>query len=602
MQGHKKILAITSFMLFVFLLVIIGIFTVNFRHFSQNQEVQKAETIASLVRDGLTSHMVTGTIDQRDVFLSNAKESTEALKIWVFRSDKVIEQYGKGLNNEIAKDAIDEEVMKTAKMKKVITETFKDTTLRITIPYIGSAKEQINCLLCHTNSKEGDTLGGITMIFNLDDIRSNSILTLLKILGISLIAIILFVYIINRLTKPYFSTLIDIKASLQKANNGDYSTRIDTQADGESAEVSQWLNTLLEKLENTVGAIEKNISLFVSDRRKKFNDPLEKSQFVIEDLALIYKFKKTIEQDKSKDIIYQRLIKIFKEHLHVSDISFYEVDKTTDCRTLIYDDTPEKFCVIADHNTSEHCRAYRTNSIVVSDDFDDICHACSSNKEYLCINYPIDDNISLVVNIKPENEEELHQNKIAIGYIKNYLESARPVLQSKILTEILQKSNMIDGLTKLYNRKYLNTFMDTTATNFSSFAVAMVDIDYFKKVNDTYGHDAGDLVLKGLSEIFKSVIGKDDIAFRFGGEEFLIFMPHVDQAEKIIEKLRTTFEKTTYNVNGQAITKTLSSGISSFPNDDSSVWKVIKCADLALYEAKNTGRNRTVHYKDLAKK
>jgi len=70
---------------------------------------------------------------------------------------------------------------------------------------------------------------------------------------------------------------------------------------------------------------------------------------------------------------------------------------------LIYDDTPEKFCNIADTHTSVRCRAYRTNSVVASDDFENICQACKTEKEYLCINYQIDTNVSLVVNIKPKN-------------------------------------------------------------------------------------------------------------------------------------------------------------------------------------------------------
>jgi diguanylate cyclase (GGDEF)-like protein len=596
MHGSKKILTITSMMLLVFALVVIVIVSINFRDFSQEQEIQKAKNVAYLVRDGLTAHMVNGTMDQRELFLDNAKDSSSALKVWIFRSQKVIEQYGKGYNNEVTKDAIDNQVIQTGKAEQVIDETLNKATLRITIPYIATTENKPNCLECHTNSQEGDVLGGITMVFSMDDIRTNAVITLIKILGITMVAILIFIYITSGLLKPYTSALVFIKESLKKANSGDYSARIDTKKDDESTEVSQWLNTLLAKLENTVGAIEKNISLFVADRRKKYNDPLEKSQDVINDLAMIYRFKKTIEQDKSKDIIYHRLIKIFKEQLHVADLSFYEVDIKNDKRILIYDDTPDKFCEIADCNTSEHCRAYRTKSIVISDEFEDICQACDTPKEYLCINYPIDDNISLVLNIKPDNKDELHENKKAIGYIRNYLESARPVLQSKILTDILQKSNMIDGLTGLYNRKYLDKFMDTNTKQYASFAIAMVDIDYFKKVNDTYGHDAGDMILKGLSELLLKLLKSDDIAFRFGGEEFLIFIPQVKSAHELMESIRLVFEGTSFNVGGQNINKTLSSGISYYPADATSVWQVIKCADLALYEAKNTGRNRVIEY------
>ncbi|WP_458701595.1 diguanylate cyclase [Sulfurospirillum sp. 1307] len=599
MSGSKKILVIIASMMLIFSLVVVIIVTLNFKEFSKDREIEKAETIASLVKDGLTAHMVSGTMTQRAFFLDNVKESSGALKLWVFRSDSVVKEYGKGLRNELLRDEIDKKALSTIQTQKIIDEILTRPTLRVTIPYVATSKGELNCLSCHTNAKEGEALGGISMIFDIEGARNESILTLLKITGTTLIFILIFIYITDRLLYPYTKALTYIRDSLKKANYGDYSSHIEIKGQDDSTEVAKWLNTLLFKLKKTIGSIEDNISLFVADRREKFNDPLEKSQAVIEDIAKIYKFKRTIEQDVSKDVIYNRLIKIFKEQLHVDDLSLYEVDIKNDKRVLVYDDTPEKFCKIADEKTSQRCRAYRTNSIVMSDDFENICQSCSSTKEYLCINYPIDDNISLVLNIKPKSKDELAENKKAIGYIKNYLESARPVLQSKILTEILQQSNMIDGLTKLFNRKYLDIFMEDDINDYEDYAVAMIDIDYFKKVNDTYGHDAGDKILKGLSDIFRKIIQKDDIAFRFGGEEFLIFMPNVNEAKNTIQKIKDTFEKTNFNVGEDSINKTLSSGISFKKDSPQSVWQVIKNADIALYEAKNSGRNRIVVFKEI---
>ena len=599
MQENKKILGIIATMMLAFSLVLIVVVTVNFRDFSQSRELHKSNMVASLVKDGLTAHMVSGTMDKREFFLDNAKESSGALKIWLFRTKKVTELFGKGFANEKIKDAIDKKTIETAQMQKVINERLIKSTLRITIPYIATTEQNPNCLSCHTNAKEGDVLGGISMVFDIDDTRNEAMLTILKIVGITIVFIILFLYVTNRFLKPYTNMLVNIKESLQKASNGDYSSKIEVKDGDDSTEVAIWMNTLLEKLQNTIGSIENNISLFVSDRREKFNDPLEKSQAIIKDIANIYKFKRTIEQDISKDVIYKRLIRIFKNQLHVADISLYEVDIKKDKRLLVYDDTKEKFCESADVKTSQRCRAFRTNSVVMSDDFENICQACKTHKEYLCINYPIDENISLVLNIKPENIEELHENKKAIGYIKNYLESARPVLQSRILTTILQQSNMIDGLTGLFNRKYLDIFMETNIKEYKNYAVAMLDIDYFKKVNDSFGHDAGDRVLKGLSEIFREAIKKEDIAFRFGGEEFLVFMPNGIDAKETIQKIKDKFEKTIFDMGKESINKTVSAGISCYNDDKTSIWQVIKYADIALYEAKNSGRNKIVLYEDM---
>ena len=601
MRGNKKILAIISGIMFSFLVTIIIVLIVNFREFTLEKEFDKAETIASLVKDGLTAHMASGTMKQRKLFLENAKESSNAKDIWIFRTKKVTDLFGEGFRNETLRDTIDKEVIKSGKIKTALSEDLIHPYLRITIPYIATSNSNPDCLSCHSNAKEGDVLGGITMVFDIESARIGGVINLFKIIGISLIFIMIFILITNRLLKPYLGALVDIKNSLKKASEGDYSSRIKTDGNGESTEAFKWLNTLFEKLEDTINSIEKNISLFVSDRRQKFNDPLEKAKYVIEDIATLYKFKRTIEQDITKDVIYQRLVRIFKEELHVADLSLYEVDIKKDVRILIYDDTSEKFCEKADMLTSIRCRAYRTKSIIASDDFENVCQVCKTNKEYLCINYQIDDNISLVLNIKPADKEELFENKKAIGYIKNYLESARPVLQNKILTEILQRSNMIDGLTQLYNRKYLDIFMDTKIKNYKEYSLAMIDIDFFKKVNDTFGHDAGDIVLKGLSDIFKKSIDKDDIAFRFGGEEFLIFISNPKNALKTIQKIKDNFENKTFNLDGSNLNKTLSAGIACYNNDGSSPWQIIKYADIAMYEAKNSGRNRIVLYKDIDK-
>jgi len=602
LQENKKILVIVSGLMLTFLFVIIAVVIVNFRNYSLKKEYIKAETIASLVKDGLTAHMASGTMAQRELFIDNATKSSKAQSTWIFRTDKVVQLFGEGFAKETIRDDIDKKMIKTAKIQEVLNDSLIRPTIRITIPYIATSNSNPNCLNCHTNAKEGEVLGGISMVFDVADARLSGLQTILKILGIAFIFIVIFIFIANRFFKPYIGALVTIKESLKKANEGDYRTRIEIKGDSESTEVFKWMNSLLEKLEKTIGAIDKNISLFVADRRQKFHDPLEKSQFIIEDIGRIYKFKRTIEQDTTKEVIYKRLIKIFKEQLKLNDISLYEVDIKRDKRVLIYDDTPEQYCSMADEKTSERCRAYRTNSIILSDDFENICQSCDSPKEYLCINYPIDENVSLVINIKPKDKEKLFENKKSIGYIKNYLESARPVLQSKILTEILQKSNMIDGLTKLFNRKFLNIFMDTTVKEYRRFAVAMVDIDFFKKVNDTYGHDAGDVVLKGLSKLFKKSIGKEDMVFRFGGEEFLIFISNVEDAKAIAEKIRKAFEESTFNVNGQTIKKTLSVGVAIYPQDNNNIWGTIKCSDIALYEAKDSGRNRVVMYENVKDK
>jgi diguanylate cyclase (GGDEF)-like protein len=141
--------------------------------------------------------------------------------------------------------------------------------------------------------------------------------------------------------------------------------------------------------------------------------------------------------------------------------------------------------------------------------------------------------------------------------------------------------------------------MEKSVKKYDSFAIAMVDIDFFKKVNDTYGHNIGDMVLKELSQIFKKSVLENNIAFRFGGEEFLLFIPDVNIAEKLLQDIKDKFENKIFSANSDSFNKTFSAGISFYKDDSDHIWQVIKNADIALYKAKDTGRNKIVLYKDI---
>jgi diguanylate cyclase (GGDEF)-like protein len=125
------------------------------------------------------------------------------------------------------------------------------------------------------------------------------------------------------------------------------------------------------------------------------------------------------------------------------------------------------------------------------------------------------------------------------------------------------------------------------------FAILEIAIDFFKRVNATFGHDKGDEALKVLADIIKKISRKGDIVSRIGGEEFLLVLPHEDSqsALKIAERLRTTVETTQMETIGFI---TVSIGIATWPTHSNNIDQVYKCADKALYHAKEHGRNRCV--------
>ena len=159
---------------------------------------------------------------------------------------------------------------------------------------------------------------------------------------------------------------------------------------------------------------------------------------------------------------------------------------------------------------------------------------------------------------------------------------------------------LTDALTGLYNRHYLNAHLENmvrqSLQNGKYISLLMLDMDHFKSVNDTYGHDVGDMVLKQLAAIILQTARSTDLAARFGGEEFVILMPETDQsaamvaANRILEKIATS--PFTINQQGQTINRTVSIGVSTLMLLDDSAEALLKRADEALYRAKNGGRNQ----------
>lgn len=175
------------------------------------------------------------------------------------------------------------------------------------------------------------------------------------------------------------------------------------------------------------------------------------------------------------------------------------------------------------------------------------------------------------------------------------------------LRENLRYQSIRDPLTGLYNRRYLEDFLfkqlHQAERTKASFAILMLDLDHFKKINDTFGHDAGDLVLKELGQILNSDIRLGDIASRYGGEEFVLLLYDIDaQAAKMkAENLRSAISNLQVKYGAQPVGQiTASIGISVYPDDAKSPAEVIEAADKALYQAKNKGRNKVILFSEIS--
>ena len=158
-----------------------------------------------------------------------------------------------------------------------------------------------------------------------------------------------------------------------------------------------------------------------------------------------------------------------------------------------------------------------------------------------------------------------------------------------------------DGLTSLYTKGYFLERIREEARRSvrqkAVFSLLMLDLDYFKNINDTLGHTAGDLVLKETSQVLTSFLKNyGAIISRFGGEEFCVILPHVEKkkAHAIAEDLRLKISEKKIDIRGQSAQVTVSIGVTAFPDDTSEENDLILKADMAMYEAKQKGRNKVV--------
>ncbi len=164
----------------------------------------------------------------------------------------------------------------------------------------------------------------------------------------------------------------------------------------------------------------------------------------------------------------------------------------------------------------------------------------------------------------------------------------------------LKEQSILDPLTGLYNRRHmeinLKRELSRAVRNESPLGIIMLDIDHFKNFNDSYGHEAGDEVLRKLGILIKSIVRKEDIACRYGGEEFLIIFPDCSRDDLFLkaEIIREGIEKNKLNFQGKLLKITASLGTASYPDDGSSSEELTGHADSSLYKAKKEGRNRVV--------
>lgn len=183
--------------------------------------------------------------------------------------------------------------------------------------------------------------------------------------------------------------------------------------------------------------------------------------------------------------------------------------------------------------------------------------------------------------------------------IKAFVDQASAAINNLRLMDQLRGRALMDEQTQVHNRRYLDDYLRKQLAVADRqrryLSVMMLDIDYFKRFNDTYGHEAGDIVLKQFAQALKGALREGEMIARYGGEEFTIVMHgNAREAQTLAERLRRAVASLSFSqftTNGEDVRITMSIGIAEFPNSGHTLEEILKAADLALYQAKDAGRN-----------
>lgn len=212
----------------------------------------------------------------------------------------------------------------------------------------------------------------------------------------------------------------------------------------------------------------------------------------------------------------------------------------------------------------------------------------------------------LFKNIETVKDIFLFIKKSYQSFINHYSEIEEKLFHLAIsATNVLEQNETFsekmskDGLTGLFNHSSfqdrLKELFEHYKTNKETFSIALLDLDFFKMINDKYGHLKGDEVLRVFANEILNMTRKTDLAARYGGEEFIIIFPKIDKeiAYKIVERLREDFSKIKFKTENEEFTVTFSCGIAQMSDKYDTPQSLIKAADIALYKSKHSGRNRT---------
>lgn len=552
---------------------------------------QAAFDLAAISGEGANSHTY--------AIIDSIKKQVAIQDLWISRSDAFSSAIGKP--NSTLRDQIERNVYITRSPSESMSriDGTNDHQARISKPIIADSK----CVVCHPGINSGEVIGAVNASILLTDnimdiIYENSDFAIF-LGGASLVMMILLMFSVKSI-----STIADsIKSSIQGAINGDFTQRVKSRMIG-TDDLARLINKLLDTLDKNIAAIDTKIAtIFIYNRQLYSKNPISRLSEVINEIVALYSFKNKIDAYKKTNDIYREIQVIIQKYIKYKSLIFAELLEGEIVSGYKVENNASMKVMAGEINSIEKRLENINRNVLYSDEKGSVFISTSiGGLNVIDLQFIISNKLTIYYSIALESKKELNEKEKSITRIYNYMREARHIINNKMLMREIEESSYTDPLTKAFNRFFLDKHgasLKEKLDRHINFGVLMLDIDHFKKINDTYGHAVGDAGIVLLVETIRKVIRPIDKLIRYGGEEFVVIIDSADleEAKRVGEKIRTAFAMAKKCSRGELnFQKSVSIGVSSMPEFSRDIWACINQADLALYEAKEGGRNRVIPY------
>ena len=364
-----------------------------------------------------------------------------------------------------------------------------------------------------------------------------------------------------------------------------------------------WSN-FLHKIETLLA--EADVLRSFAYQHKKLS--LDNVSSFLEQMAKVTNFGRDLQGARNEEEVYKQLAFVLEKEFSVDYYLLLGVRRRDDTMSVLIDNRNiESLCIKEVHINADLCRAKRVGEVVCSHNNNMLCPYFNiDHDEYhrYCLPMVMGGSVGVILSfMAPKKQLDARRKQITL--MRKYLDECGPILNSLRLVKLLKNQTLKDPLTHCSNRRFLDDYIKQyeplAKRNNTEIGLFMLDLDFFKLVNDEFGHQVGDQILKDIVDIIRDQIRESDLLVRFGGEEFLVMLLDMKEnfsSDKVAEKIRVAVERHHFKLpDGHVIRKTVSIGVADFPKDADSMSQTIKFADVALYEAKQTGRNKVVRFR-----